>query len=468
MARRIPAILALGLVACLQVPAAADPEAANKSDTASPRSRDLWQRDTLTGDWGGVGKSLEDKGLTFSVNEVSEVWANLTGGLRTGATYDGLTTAALKLDLAKLANWPGATFYVNAYQIHGFGPSNNFVGNQQFVTNIEATPSTKLYDLWLEQSLYNDRVSIRIGQQGMNDEFMTSKASEIFLNGSFGYPDVNERDLPSSGPNYPLATPMARAKVKISDQFTYIGAIFNGDPAGPGRGTGPEEEDPQIRDFSGTAFRLQDPPLIVNELWYDVGGDKPSASLPGIYKIGAWVHTGTFGLSKNNYTGTPLPFTVPAPLYRGNFAIYALADQMVWRKPGAKDEGITLFGLVLGAPDDRNAEDLYAEGGFSWKGVIESRPEDSFGVAFAFAHTSNAFRSLGEESVALTGNGKLYATNETIIEATYLYKAAPWWTLQPDIQYVVNPSASLPPDSPGVTTIPKNALVIGLRTKIDF
>ena len=100
---------------------------------------------------------------------------------------------------------------------------------------------------------------------------------------------------------------MVRAKVKFTDQFSYIGAIFTGDPAGPGRGTNPEEEDPQIRDVSGTAFRLKDPPLIVNELWYSVGEDKPSAPLPGIYKIGAWVHTGTFGLSKNNYTGLPLP-----------------------------------------------------------------------------------------------------------------------------------------------------------------
>jgi porin len=302
----------------------------------------------------------------------------------------------------------------------------------------------------------------------MNDEFMVSQASEVFLNGSFGYPDLNQRDLPSSGPNYPLATPMVRAKVTLTAQLTYIGAIFNGDPAGPGEATGPGEEDPQLRDASGTAFRLQDPPLIVNELWYRVGEEKPSASLPGIYKIGAWVHSGSFGLSKDNYTGLPLPFTIPAPLYHGDFAVYALADQMVWRKPGTKDEGVTLFGLIMGAPEDRNAEDLYAEGGLNWKGMIESRPQDVFGVAFAYAHTSDAFRSLGEESIALTGSGKLYANNETIIEATYLYQAAPWWTLQPDIQYVFNPGASLPPDSPGVTTFLKNALVIGVRTKIDF
>lgn len=251
------------------------------------------------------------------------------------------------------------------------------------------------------------------------------------------------------------------------DSEAPLGAIFNGDPAGPGPGTGPEEEDPQVRDATGTAFRFQDPPLIVNELWYSAGGEKPSAPLPGTYKIGAWVHTGAFGLSKNNYTGLPLHFTLPAPLYRGDFAVYALADQMVWRKPGTKDEGITLFGLAMGAPEDRNAEDLYAEGGFSWKGVIESRPQDLFGIAFAYAHTSKAFRRLGEESIALTGSGTLYANNETIIEATYLYQAAPWWSIQPDI-ICIQSGASLPPDNPGITTALKNALVIGVHSKIDF
>ena len=177
MATRFPVILALALVACLRVPAAADPDVANKSETAS--SEDIWKRDTLTGDWRGVRKSLEHAGVTFTVTEESELWANLTGGLRTGGTYVGLTTPSLKLDLAKLIDWNGATFFVNGYQIHGFGPSAYFVGNQQFVSNIEATPSTKLYQLWLEQSLFNDRVSIRIGQEGMNDEFMTSQASQV-------------------------------------------------------------------------------------------------------------------------------------------------------------------------------------------------------------------------------------------------------------------------------------------------
>ena len=64
---------------------------------------------------------------------------------------------------------------------------------------------------------------------------------------------------------YPLATPMVRARLTLTDQWTLVTAAFNGDPAGPGPG------DPPGANRSGTAFRLQDPVLAFAELWYAVG-----------------------------------------------------------------------------------------------------------------------------------------------------------------------------------------------------
>jgi porin len=122
----------------------------------------------------------------------------------------------------------------------------------------------------------------------------------------------------------------------------------------------------------------------------------------------------------------------------------------------------------MGAPDDRNRENFYAEGGFNWKGIIDSRPEDAFGIAFGYARTSDALRQFGEEKFALTGSGKLFASSETVIEATYLYRATPWWTIQPDLQYVINPGASLPANPTGVATGLKDSLTIGVRARIDF
>jgi porin len=48
---------------------------------------------------------------------------------------------------------------------------------------------------------------------------------------------------------------------------------------------------------------------------------------------------------------------------------------------------------------------------------------------------------------------------EMAIEATYQINLAPWWSLQPDFQYIIHPGGSRAID---------DAIVIGLRTKISF
>ena len=168
--------------------------------------------------------------------------------MRRGFTYDGLTTASLSLDLDKAFGWSGGQIFVSAFQIHGRGPTPNLVGNLQAVSSVEATRATRLYDLWLEQTFLNEKLSLRIGQEGANDEFMISQYGALFMNSSFGFPALAALDLPSGGPNYPLATPFVRLKYIATDQLTFMAGAYNGDPAGPGRG------DPQERNASGTCF----------------------------------------------------------------------------------------------------------------------------------------------------------------------------------------------------------------------
>ena len=97
---------------------------------------------------------------------------------------------------------------------------------------------------------------------------------------------------------------------------------------------------------------------------------------------------------------------------------------------------------------------------------IEGRSNDVFGLAFAHARTSNALRRLGTETAAITDTPNNIRRHETVIETTYLYRVAPWWSLQPTLQFVFNPGAALPSslNSPPQ----KNSLTGGVRTKIDF
>ena len=58
---------------------------------------------------------------------------------------------------------------------------------------------------------------------------------------------------------------------------------------------------------------------------------------------------------------------------------------------------------------------------------------------------------------------------ESVIELTYQAQLAPWWTLQPDIQYIIHPGGNAPdPTSPGAVGTLQNALQVGMRTTAKF
>lgn len=183
---------------------------------------DVCSAETMMGDWGGVRTRLDEYGIGFALQEQTEVWGNLKGGIKPGTAYDGLTSAGLCIDGSKAMHWPGATIFASGFQIYGPGPSKELVGPLQLISGIEATPSTKLYDVWFEQQLFGGKVLVRFGQQGANDEFMLAPYASIFLNSSFGYPAILALDLPSGGPNYPLAVPFVRLFFAPVEQISLI------------------------------------------------------------------------------------------------------------------------------------------------------------------------------------------------------------------------------------------------------
>ena len=125
----------------------------------------------------GAGKQLVnlelrhrlcEAGSRSSVTETSEVLGNLTGGLRQGARYEGVTDLNLKINLRPGFHVRGEIF-ARAYQIHGRGLSGDNIGNLNLASSIEAARTTRLNELWYEQHFDNWR--LRIGQQTIGTEF---------------------------------------------------------------------------------------------------------------------------------------------------------------------------------------------------------------------------------------------------------------------------------------------------------
>lgn len=442
--------------AAAQQPATEAPAAAEAA--ASPSGL----RSALPDRSAAVLKQLSDSGVTFDLQEQSDLWANLIGGGRQGVSYNGLTTAKLDVDLDKALGWADAEFFVSAFDIHGHGPTRSLVGNLQIPSNIEATPSVKLYDLWLDQSLFDKRLSVRLGQEGANDEMMVTQYGALFLNSSLGFPGMAALVLPSGGPNYPMATPFVRVNFQATDNWKLVGAVYNGDPAPPGVG------DPQIRNRNGTAFRLNDHTLSLGEIWYTPDPKAPE-QLPTTYKLGAWYDTDHFADQRFDSAGGLLAnpaSTGRALQHPGDWTIYGVIDQMVWRRGGTKDQGIGVFFHAMAGPSDRNLSDLFIEGGVNWRAPFPERPDDVLGLAFSYLGIGPAARGFSHDLVAFGAAASAYAADETVVEATYLAPITKWLTLQPDIQLVRNPGAGIP--GPFGRMPLADAIVIGTRATIKF
>ncbi len=434
-------------------PAAGQQPAASGPDGGSPPGGSDSEQQTKAG--------YAPPGVTFTLQEQSEVWTNPFGGGHRSTSYNGLTTASLDVDLDRSLGWKKARFFVSAFDIHGHGPSRSLAGNNQLISNIEATPSIKLYDLWLEQRLFGT-LYLRVGQEGANDEMMTSSYAGLFLNSSFGFPGNLAADLPSGGPNYPMATPFVRARWKATDKLTLVGAVFNGDPAPPGSG------DPQIRDRNGTAFRVNGNTLSFAELRYSPDPDAPD-SLSTTYKLGSWYHSGRFDDQRFDTSGGLLASPSSSGIARkrrGDFAFYAIADQVLWRREDAMAEGVGLFLQVQAGPSDRNLSDVFVEGGLNWNAPFSERPDDVAGLSFAYLGISPAARRFSRDLVAFGRAASVYASNETVIEATYKAPINDRLTLQPDAQFVLNPNAHIP----GVfgPKLLSNTLVVGVRITLTL
>ena len=201
-------------------------------------------------------KPFERWGIKFAATYIGEALGNPSGGLKQARVYEGRLNLAVDVDLEKLAGMRQLTFHANIFQIHGGGLSRGALLNFMDVSGIEALPSTRLYEMWFEQK-WGTKLALRAGQLAADTEFMTAKYTDVFTNASLGWPVGLSLNMPSGGPSPPLAAVGARLRADVSDNLSVLGAVFDGDAAGPG------PEDPQLRNRYGVNFRINDPPLCL-------------------------------------------------------------------------------------------------------------------------------------------------------------------------------------------------------------
>ncbi|HVE21662.1 MAG TPA: carbohydrate porin [Acidocella sp.] len=423
----------------------------------------------LLGDMGGLRTILGKEGVTLGITDSENLLANVSGGVKQGATMQGVTTATLDVDTEKAFRLQGGTFHASALQIHGQSLSPSYLDDLQTANGNEAENATRLWELWYDQAFDESRADVKIGQQSIDNEFLVSQYSGLFVNTMAGWPLLPSSDLFGGGPAYPLSSLGVRGQFKPADNENILAGVFDDNPGG-----GAFSDDAQALDHSGTRFNLNTGALFIAEFQYAVNqpavgdmvqaGRAPSSGLPGTYKIGFWYDTGAFpdqelgtdGLSLANPASNGNPI-----MHHGNYSLYAVMDQTVWQSRADSSRNLNIFARIMGAPATQNLIDFSFNGGVTLAAPFPGRDNDQAGIDFGLGKVSGRAASLDcDEGVTVQGT-------EALIELTYQAQVTPWLILQPDLQYVVNPGGGvLDPADP--THNLRNELVVGTRAVVTF
>ncbi|MCJ2087000.1 carbohydrate porin [Methylobacterium sp. E-005] len=422
----------------------------------------------------GLRRFLSDRGVVLSFNAIADILGDTSGGTRRTATVLGRLDMQLDADLDRFAGWHGAAFRVEAYQINGAGLSRTAVNDLAVVSELEALPSTRLYELWIEQQLLDGQLAVKLGQVAADTEFLVSQTATLFINSTFGWPTIAGTNLPSGGPAYPFGAPAIRAKYLPTPNLSFQVGLFDGDPAGPARAW--NAPDPQRRNRTGTNFRLSDPAFLIAEVAYAYNVEERACTgqildEPGTVTLGGWHHFGRFDSLRVDDIGRSLadPSTSGvARRFRGNDGLYGIIDQTVYREPDDAGQGASAFVRAVASPGDRNLIDLYLDAGIGYRGLLPGWSNDTAGVAVSYARISPSARGFDRDTILETGIAMPRRRFEALVEATYQAVLAPGVTVQPNLQYVFHPGGNIPDPRDALGRRIKDATVGGMRATLTY
>jgi porin len=357
--------------------------------------------------------------FTVSAINTTDVLANVKGGLHAGARVLDKFEGGIRF-LGNAQFWPGVSAFLTVQGTDATAFSENLVGDLQNVSNLNGPAGLRLSNAWVAKT-FGGTSGVKAGIIDLNSEFDVQTIAALFLNASHGI----GLDYSQSGLNGPDIFPSYGLGVVgwglMSEHWQWKSGIFEGTPGNPANPGAPQF---MLSGSEGALLTLE----IRN---------RPSADT--VIGLGGWFYTASFDALESGPLG-------PARVH-GNAGVYGLFETSLFTPENSDRAGLKGW-IRDGIADPRiNAVDFYTGGGLVYDGPW-GRPADQIGFAIAYAHFGAPARRAAGFTGASIGAG------ETNFELTYSYALGGLLTIQPDIQYVISPSAN--------RAIP-NALIIGTR-----
>lgn len=379
-----------------------------------------------------VAKSIGNDAYEFAASYTGETFHNLEGGLKRGSAYLDNLNVSLEIDGEAAWGVQGLNVMGSLLYNNGAAFSSEYTGDDQGITNIEAVEAIRLYELWAQWQLGEgkDR-SLLFGLYDLNSEFDVIPSAGLFIGASHGI----GRDYSQTGDNGPSIFPVTslslRYQAQLNSRWQWQVALLDGVPGDPDR---PERTTINLSSDDGALFAAELFQETANGSKLALGYWQYSASfeqLPSLAKQDGTVHS-----SRNNRGAYVL----------GDMALIPAIDLTEAPK-------LSTFFRVGTTNDKINRFSHYIGAGLVLRNSLIPEIDNELGLAFAYAQNGNYWVSSQELE------GTEAESHETIAELTWKMQARPWLSLQPTVQYVINPNAD---------SQLNNALALGIRFELSL
>jgi porin len=345
--------------------------------------------------------------------------------------------------------WRGGALRVSAVSGAGSNLSET-IGNAFTVSQAWDGNTLFFYQAYLVQKAFDDKLEIGIGRVAAEQFFATLPAFDMLVTGGLNsVPIALEINSPFTGSS--SASWFAGARWLPAKEISLTAGVFQAradlGQSGPyyGLDLGLDQNDgtfgvveigwtPNSKDFTAVQ---EDRNFTRGRRELDGNG----VGLPGIYKLGAYVSNQPQVSYPGGWGGSP-------------FGFYAIGQQTLWEQnPGNNlTPQFSVFGGVVWAPPSSVTEmpiDGFA--GTVLRGPWSRRPADHLYTSWQIGSFSEPYA----QSVGQSSSGAF----ESVLNAGYIIQITKEFSVQPDIQYIIQP---------GGFGQANNALVLGFQVTIEL
>ncbi len=424
----------LPLLACsLALSLRAQQEKQGSEELSGPDTHEHAPEDRghLLGGWNGERQRLLERGVNLDVQYISDSLWNLRSAQKTRLASWNRVRGTLDIDFGKLTHTPGLFFHITAPWQAG-GNLGAYLGTITEPSGMVSADTFRLDSWWFEQRMKEERIVFRLGQFAAQDFYGTQHFGGSFIAEPLGYALGN---LNATYETFdPPSTPAAELRV-IPLKHLYVKSMVYA-----------ADRIPYAHNKTGLVPQFRGAASNVSEIGWSPG--QPATAVrafdtvaqrkgyTGLYQLGSAYNPGKFQSTESVKTVS------------GNYLIYLMGSQAVWRTSPNSGVGIDLTAATDWTPSHRSHVPRQTTVGVRFDEPLPLRQHNT--IAFGYVRSSIS------DSFPAERAGMLHR-NEDVLELNGLIDVTRSITLQPVVQRFLNVGGTSKPGT-----------VFGFRSKVDF